>query len=60
MCAYNHQAFKIDEEKKELKDKVEHLEEKVVQLTKKVKNCKVEQLEPVVKALTLEVLSLDN
>ena len=42
----------IDEEKKELKEKVNNLEEKVIQLTKKVKNGKVEQLEPVVKALT--------
>ena len=59
-CAYDHQACEIDEEKKELKEKVKHLEEKVVQLAKKVENGKVEQMEPVVKALTRKVLSLEN
>ena len=56
-CAYNHQAFEIDDEKKELKYKVKHLEEKDVQQTKKIENGKVEQLAPVVKALTQKVLS---
>ena len=59
-CAYLHQACEIDEEKKELKEKVNNLEEKVIQLTKKVENGKIEQLEPVVKALTRKVLSLEN
>ena len=59
-CAYNHQACKVNKEQNELKDKVRLLEEIVAQLTNKVENGKLEQLEAVVKALIQKTLSLES
>ena len=59
-CTYSHQACIVNEEQNELKDKLRLLEEIVAQLTNKVENGKLEQLETVVIALAPKTLSLEN
>ena len=59
-CAYDHSRTFEDEEKKELKEKLEILEKTVVELTNKVESEKIQQLEKVVKAMCRKVLCLES
>ena len=55
-CAYNHQSAKDDEERNELKEKVDILDNIVTASTIKLE--KLEQLETVVKAMCRRVINL--
>jgi hypothetical protein len=61
-CAYNHLESKSDQKQDELKEIVNNLEKKVLEMTGKnsLESKKVKQLEKVVKAMCRKVLSLES